>query len=42
MEREGKFVEWAQVHGDLYGTPRANVDKLEHGEDLVLKISTLS
>jgi guanylate kinase len=40
MEREGKFIEWAQVHGDLYGTPRANVDKLQHGEDLVLEIDT--
>jgi guanylate kinase len=40
MEREGKFVEWAQVHGDLYGTPRANVEKLQHGEDLVLEIDT--
>lgn len=40
MEREGKFIEWAQVHGDLYGTPRANVDKLQDGEDLVLEIDT--
>jgi guanylate kinase len=40
MEREGKFIEWAQVHGDLYGTPRANVDKLQQGEDLVLEIDT--
>jgi guanylate kinase len=40
MEREGKFIEWAQVHGDLYGTPRANLDKLQHGEDLVLEIDT--
>jgi guanylate kinase len=40
MEQEGKFIEWAQVHGDLYGTPRANVEKLQHGEDLVLEIDT--
>jgi guanylate kinase len=40
MEREGKFLEWAQVHGDLYGTPRANMTKLQHGEDLVLEIDT--
>ena len=40
MEREGKFIEWAQVHGDLYGTPRSNVEKLQHGEDLVLEIDT--
>jgi guanylate kinase len=40
MEREGRFIEWAQVHGDLYGTPRANMQRLEHGEDLVLEIDT--
>jgi len=40
MEREGKFIEWAQVHGDLYGTPRASVETLEQGEDLVLEIDT--
>ena len=40
MEREGKFLEWAQVHGDLYGTPRANLEKLRRGEDLVLEIDT--
>jgi guanylate kinase len=40
MEREGKFIEWAHVHGDLYGTPRANMAKLQHGEDLVLEIDT--
>jgi len=40
MEREGKFIEWAHVHEDLYGTPRANFEKLQHGEDLVLEIDT--
>ena len=40
MEREGKFIEWAHVHGDLYGTPRANMAKLQQGEDLVLEIDT--
>ena len=40
MEREGKFIEWSHVHGDLYGTPRANLVKLQHGEDLVLEIDT--
>jgi guanylate kinase len=40
MEREGKFIEWARVHGDLYGTPRDNIAKLRHGEDLVLEIDT--
>jgi guanylate kinase len=28
------------VHGDLYGTPRANLEKLRHGENLVLEIDT--
>jgi guanylate kinase len=40
MEKEGRFIEWAQVHGDLYGTPRANLERLDHGEDLVLEIDT--
>ena len=40
MERAGTFIEWAQVHGDLYGTPRANLEKLQHGDDLVLEIDT--
>src|SRR5208337_1876167 len=33
MEQAGRFIEWAQVHGDLYGTPRANLERLQHGED---------
>jgi guanylate kinase len=40
MEQAGKFIEWARVHGDLYGTPRANVDRLGHGEDVILEIDT--
>ena len=40
MEQAGKFIEWASVHGDLYGTPRANVERLGHGEDLILEIDT--
>jgi guanylate kinase len=39
-ERDGRFIEWAPVHGDLYGTPRANVERLEGGEDLILEIDT--
>jgi guanylate kinase len=39
-EEAGKFIEWAQVHGDLYGTPRANLERLQHGEDLILEIDT--
>ena len=40
MKRAGAFIEWAQVHGDLYGTPRANLEKLQQGDDLVLEIDT--
>lgn len=40
LEREGRFIEWAQVHGDFYGTPRANLERLRRGEDLVLEIDT--
>jgi len=40
MVKEGEFIEWAQVHGDLYGTPRANLETLQGGEDLILEIDT--
>jgi guanylate kinase len=40
MERKGMFIEWARVHGDLYGTPRTNLERLRLGEDLVLEIDT--
>jgi guanylate kinase len=39
-EQAGRFIEWAQVHGDLYGTPRANLERLRQGVDLVLEIDT--
>ena len=39
MVDRGEFFEWAQVHGQLYGTSRhAIADRLEHGEDVVLEI----
>ncbi len=35
----GEFFEWAEVHGNLYGTSRAGIeDRLQHGEDVVLEI----
>lgn len=35
------FVEWARVHGRLYGTPRAELDKiLQKGFDVLLVIDT--
>ncbi len=36
---ENKFVEWAEVHGNLYGTPREFIEKkLKEGEDILLDI----
>lgn len=35
----GEFLEWAEVHGNLYGTPRKWVeDRLGEGTDIILKI----
>ncbi len=39
MVAEGLFLEWAEVHGELYGTSSAEVDpRLERGVDVVLDI----
>jgi guanylate kinase len=39
MVDRGEFFEWAQVHGQLYGTSRrAIADRLARGEDVVLEI----
>ena len=39
MIEGGDLVEWAEVHGHLYGTPRANLeDAAERGEHVVLDI----
>ena len=37
MVQEGKFWEWAEVHGDLYGTPLSNLDALKEA-DLILDL----
>lgn len=35
----GEFLEWAEVHGNLYGTPRGAVEEwLEKGQDVILEI----
>ena len=39
MIERGDFVEWAQVHGRLYGTSRSAMEaRLAQGEDVVLEI----
>jgi guanylate kinase len=39
MADSGELVEWAEVHGNLYGTPRANLDRaVEAGKYLILDI----
>lgn len=39
MADRGDFLEWAEVHGQLYGTSEARVkEALDHGDDIVLKI----
>ena len=35
----GDFAEWAEVHGQLYGTPRRRLEsRLRHGRDVLLDI----
>ncbi len=39
MAAHGDFLEWAEVHGNLYGTPEAEVRrKLVAGRDVILEI----
>ncbi|MFM2118962.1 MAG: guanylate kinase [Pseudomonadota bacterium] len=39
MVARGEFFEWAEVHGNLYGTSRAAIEaRLAAGEDVVLEI----
>jgi len=39
MVRGGAFAEWAEVHGEFYGTTRETIEKAEkEGVDLVLDI----
>jgi len=39
MAGRGEFFEWAQVHGNLYGTSRAAIEeRMAHGDDVVLEI----
>ena len=39
MKDQGKFAEWAEVHGNYYGTPRGPVqDLLNQGKDVLFDI----
>lgn len=38
MARAGKFLEWARVHGHLYGTSRAEVERRRAERDVILDI----
>lgn len=39
MVDRGEFLEWAEVHGNLYGTPRRAVEEYRNrGQDVVLTI----
>jgi guanylate kinase len=39
MIDRGEFFEWAEVHGNLYGTSRRAIEaRLQRGEDVVLEI----
>jgi len=39
MVEEGEFFEWAEVHGNLYGTSRAAIqERVAVGQDVVLEI----
>ena len=39
MVDNNQFIEWAEVHGNFYGTPREYVEKtLQEGKDIILEI----
>ncbi len=39
MIKQDSFAEWANVHGNLYGTPRDEIEKhIEAGRDVILDI----
>ena len=39
MQEQGLFLEWAEVHGNLYGTCRNTVQAIiEQGKDIILDI----
>ena len=39
MVKQDEFIEWANVHGNLYGTPKTEFfKKIEEGVDIILEI----
>lgn len=41
MADKGEFIEWAEVHGALYGTSRKRLENfMENGRDVILDIDT--
>lgn len=41
MIDQGQLLEWAEVYGNFYGTPKQKVlERLEAGEDILLEIDT--
>lgn len=41
MIRDGEFLEWAMVHGNYYGTPKAPIEaKLREGKSVLLDLDT--
>ena len=39
FKAQNQLLEWAQVHGNFYGTPRDRIDQaLEAGQDIILEI----
>lgn len=39
MISAGEFLEWAEVHGNFYGTPRSGIDRItSSGRDVILDI----
>ena len=41
MTGKGDFIEWAEIHGELYGTSRKRLEEmLNAGDDVILDIDT--
>lgn len=41
MAEAGQFLEWAEVHGQFYGTPRAPIEaSLREGRDVLMDLDT--